>query len=100
MALQQSRRKLLALGGVAAATLASGSSISLGAEDPAPKPREIPAPGRSPDEPFGYCLNTATIMGANLTIVEMLEIAARAGYHAVEPWIRDIEAYEQKGGSL
>ena len=53
-----------------------------------------------PLEPFGYCLNTSTIRGANLTIVEEIEIAARAGYTAVEPWIGEIVDYQKKGGSI
>ncbi|MGB2820836.1 MAG: sugar phosphate isomerase/epimerase, partial [Phycisphaerae bacterium] len=52
------------------------------------------------DEPFGYCLNTATIRGHGLGIVEQVELAAAAGYGGIEPWIDDIEAYRDAGGSL
>jgi len=52
------------------------------------------------DEPFGYCLNTATIRGHRLGIVEQVELAAAAGYGGIEPWIDDIEAYRDAGGSL
>jgi sugar phosphate isomerase/epimerase len=55
---------------------------------------------RGPLEPFGYCLNTSTISGANLGIVEEIEIAARCEYDAIEPWIRELEEYEKKGGTL
>lgn len=48
---------------------------------------------------FRYCLNTSTIMGQKLTIVQQVEVAAKAGYDAIEPWIRDIEAYVKGGGS-
>jgi sugar phosphate isomerase/epimerase len=51
-------------------------------------------------EPFGYCLNTSTIQGQHLDIVEMVEIAAKAGYQAIEPWIRDLDEYVKKGGNL
>src|SRR5215218_9833472 len=37
------------------------------------------APRRMP-EPFRYCLNTSTLRGQKLTLVEEVEIAARAGY--------------------
>jgi sugar phosphate isomerase/epimerase len=51
-------------------------------------------------EPFRYCLNTSTIRGQNLGIVEEIEIAAKAGYQGVEPWIRELDEYVKKGGSL
>jgi sugar phosphate isomerase/epimerase len=63
-----------------------------------------PALGAASDptakEPFGYCLNTSTIQGQHLDIVEMVEIAAKAGYQAIEPWIRDLDEYAKKGGNL
>lgn len=55
---------------------------------------------RPANDPFGYCLNTSTIRGANLGIDAAVEIAAGAGFNAVEPWLSEIEAYEKKGGSL
>ncbi|HEX8912371.1 MAG TPA: sugar phosphate isomerase/epimerase family protein [Humisphaera sp.] len=59
------------------------------------------APGaRSEKEPFGYCLNTSTVRGANLGIEKTVEIAAAAGFNAVEPWISELDALEKKGGSL
>jgi sugar phosphate isomerase/epimerase len=51
-------------------------------------------------EPFGYCLNTSTISGQKLGIVEVIEIAAKAGYRAIEPWIRELDEYTRQGGSL
>lgn len=50
--------------------------------------------------PFRLCFNTATIMGRNLPITEEIDIAAKAGYDGIEPWIRKIEDYRSKGGSL
>lgn len=47
-----------------------------------------------------YCLNTSTIRGQKLPLTEIIEIAARAGYDAIEPWIAEIEAHVQAGGSL
>jgi sugar phosphate isomerase/epimerase len=49
---------------------------------------------------FGYCLNTGTIRGQKLGIVKEVEIAAKAGYKAIEPWIGSIRSYQKKGGSL
>lgn len=53
-----------------------------------------------PAEPFTYCLNTSTIHGQKLDLVEIVEIAAKAGYQAIEPWIRDLDAYAKTGGNL
>jgi sugar phosphate isomerase/epimerase len=49
---------------------------------------------------FGYCLNTSTIDGQKLGIVAAIEIAARAGYQGIEPWIRDLDRFVQEGGRL
>jgi sugar phosphate isomerase/epimerase len=54
----------------------------------------------SDKEPFGYCLNTATIMGQKLKLNEQIDVAARAGYQGLEPWLRDLDQYVQGGGSL
>ena len=47
-----------------------------------------------------YCLNTSTIRGQQLGLVAEIELAAKAGYDGIEPWIREIEVYQQEGGSL
>jgi sugar phosphate isomerase/epimerase len=49
---------------------------------------------------FKYCFNTSTVRGQKLPLVEEIEIAAKAGYQAIEPWIGEIEAYQQQGGTL
>ncbi len=51
-------------------------------------------------EPFGYCFNTSTIRGQKLSLVEELEIVARAGFKGVEPWVSELEEYTQAGGSV
>ena len=81
------RRETFALGGalLAAGVSAGGASA---------------APARSGDEPFKYCLNTSTLMGQKLPITDLVEIAAKAGFQAMEPWIRELEAYVKGGGSL
>ncbi len=55
---------------------------------------------RSSEQPFGYCLNTSTIRGQKLTLVEEIDIAAKAGYDAIEPWLREIQTYVDQGGKL
>jgi sugar phosphate isomerase/epimerase len=49
---------------------------------------------------FRYCLNTSTIRGQKLSLVEEIDIAAKAGYQAIEPWIDEIEVFMRSGGSL
>ena len=51
-------------------------------------------------EPVRFCLNTATIRGQKLPLEQTVEIAAEAGYDAIEPWIDELEAFEASGGDL
>ncbi|MBS0209653.1 MAG: sugar phosphate isomerase/epimerase [Planctomycetes bacterium] len=65
----------------------------------------LPAAGaataaRDPKEPFGYCLNTSTIREQKLPLVDEIDLAAEAGYTAIEPWLREIEQYITNGGQL
>ena len=83
-----SRRDWLAL---SSATLGTTLAVA-----PAP----VPAADPVEPEPFGYCLNTSTIRGQNLPITAEVEIAAKAGYQAIEPWVRELDEFVKKGGSL
>lgn len=47
-----------------------------------------------------YCLNTSTIRGQGLSLEKEIEIASKAGFDAIEPWIREIRSYLDGGGSL
>ena len=49
---------------------------------------------------FKFCLNTSTISGQQSGIKKYIDIAARAGYDCIEPWVRDIQAYLKQGNSL
>jgi 2-keto-myo-inositol isomerase len=84
-----SRREWLAS---AAAVLGAGLAA---AAEPAPK-----SPTSPKEEPFGYCLNTSTIDGQKLTLTEKIEVAIKAGYSALEPWVRELEAHIKAGGNL
>ena len=53
-----------------------------------------------PREPFRYCLNTATIRGKNLPVAEEVEVAAKAGYVGIEPWVDSIGRHAADGKSL
>jgi sugar phosphate isomerase/epimerase len=57
-------------------------------------------PGRAKAEPFRYSLNTSTLRGQQLSIVQEVEIAAKAGYDAIEPWISELDQHVKSGGSL
>jgi 2-keto-myo-inositol isomerase len=50
--------------------------------------------------PFRFCLNTATIRGQKLGILKEIEVAANAGYDALEPWVDSIKEYVEHGGVL
>jgi 2-keto-myo-inositol isomerase len=47
-----------------------------------------------------YCLNTSTLRGQGLTLVEEVEVAAQAGYQAIEPWVAEVEKFVEGGGKL
>jgi sugar phosphate isomerase/epimerase len=55
---------------------------------------------RSAREPFRFSLNTSTIRGQKLSPIEEVEIAARAGYDGIEPWIDELDRFKKGGGSL
>jgi sugar phosphate isomerase/epimerase len=90
-----SRREVL---GNAAAALGA-AAVSARAGD-AQAQRSPAAQTRPVDEPFGYCLNTSTIRGNNLDLVGVVNAAAKAGFHAIEPWIIELDSYTASGGTL
>jgi sugar phosphate isomerase/epimerase len=47
-----------------------------------------------------YALNMSTIRGQKLSVPDQVELAAKAGYDGIEPWINELRQYEQGGGSL
>ncbi|MBA4031634.1 MAG: xylose isomerase [Planctomyces sp.] len=51
-------------------------------------------------KPFRYCLNTSTIRGQKIPLVDEVKIASEAGYDGIEPWINEIDTYVKEGGSL
>ena len=93
------RRDFLA--GVAASVAAPSirPSASAGGAAPLAIDQNLPRP-RPAGEPFGYCLNTSTIRGNKLGIADMVAAAAKAGYHGLEPWISELDAYTKSGGTL
>ena len=90
-----SRRCLLSGG----ALVLAGSLAELSAASQEATARQAPFV-RNSREPFGYCFNTSTIRGQKLDLPSQIEVAAAAGYSAVELWVGDVQAYVQNGGSL
>ena len=89
---QFDRRSAVAgiLGGAAASGLISSANATPPTSDSHPHQQ-----GRSP---WPLCLDTATIRPASLE--EKVDIAARAGFDAIEPWEGELRRYEADGGSL
>ena len=61
--------------------------------------REAEAAPEAP-RPFEFALNTSTISGQKLSIVEEIALVAKAGYDGIEPWIRELDAHTKAGGRL
>ena len=84
-----SRRQWLQTAGAVAAGAAFMTSAS---------PAQAAAPTA---KDFRFCLNMSTIRGQNLDAAEEIEVAAKAGYDGIEPWIRKLREYlDKKQGSL
>ena len=90
-----SRREMLSSAAAAFGTALVSSSAGQAQAQRPPTARTRPV-----NEPFGYCLNTSTIRGNNLDIVAVVNAAAKAGFHAIEPWIMEIDRYTANGGAL
>src|SRR5437588_2202126 len=87
-----SRRQFLAS---AAAGVAVCTQGAVSAEQAATATPTGAAPVR-----VSYSLNTSTVRGQKLSVPDQVELAAKAGYDAIEPWIGDLRQYQQGGGSV
>jgi len=59
-----------------------------------------PQPKKQQAASFRYCLNTSTISGQKLSLPQMIEVAAKAGYDGIEVWVRDLVAHVEQGNTL
>ena len=82
-----SRRQLFAVAGAAAGNILAAGDTA-GADETGGKIT------------FRYCFNTSTIRGQKLPLDKEIEIAAEAGYAAIEPWVDKINEYVRGGGNL
>ena len=62
-------------------------------------------PADSKSSPFRFCLNTSTIrecsyQGNKVDILAGIEVASKAGYSGIEPWINELDRYTKAGGTL
>ena len=51
-------------------------------------------------KPFGYCFNTSCVRGQQLSLEAQVDLVIEAGYEGIEPWIRDLQSFQDKGGSI
>ena len=78
------------LSAAAAGGLAAGTTHAQAADPP-------------PAAAFGFCLNTSTVRtadGKSRPVTELVDVAAKAGYQAIEPWTSELAEYTKGGGSL
>jgi len=78
--------------------LASGGLAVLGSV--AMSPAATHAALATADQPFRFSLNMGTLRGHELKLEKEIEVAAQAGYDAIEPWMNRLNRYVQEGGSL
>ena len=49
---------------------------------------------------FEIALNTSTLRNWDLGLEEKIDITAKAGYSGIEPWIGELQGYQEHGGAL
>lgn len=86
-------------GGLAAFTASAPAQAASAASAKGQDVKAAPGEALRQDQ-FRFGLNTSTIRGQKLSIVDEIAIAAKAGYQAMEPWLDELERYAASGGSL
>ena len=81
-----SRRNLLKSLALAPLAIGSGSVLAKSPE--------------KQESQFKFSLNTSTIRGQKLSLPQIIELAARAGYDGFEPWMMEIQTYLGEGKTL
>jgi len=84
------RRQFLTTVSTAATSLAVSSVL----------PAAEPSKGSIMPSGIRYCFNTSTVRGQEVSVLEQIDLVAKAGYSGIEPWMRDLVAYRNNGGSL
>src|SRR5262245_10728386 len=81
-----SRRRLMSGAAVAGLSLGATTASAQTAGNAAPRVQ--------------YALNMSTIRGQKLSVPDQVDLAAKAGYDAIEPWLNELRQYQDSGGSL
>ena len=81
-----SRRQLLANAAAVGAGVCAAGTL-------AQEPRRASSPR------IKYCLNMSTVREQKLSVPEQVDLAAKAGYQAIEPWMGELHKYVESGGS-
>jgi 2-keto-myo-inositol isomerase len=63
----------------------------------APGARRLLAADAPAGAPFRYGLNTGTLRGSKTPLADMVDLAARAGYQSIEPWIDEVQKVAEAG---
>src|SRR5437773_12379369 len=89
---RQNHDQLLSRRGVLASAAVAG--VALGTKEATAEE------GKLPPRRVQYSLNMSTVRGQKLSLPDQVDLAAKAGYDAVEPWIGELRQYEQGGGNI
>lgn len=85
-----SRRRFMTCAGAAVGALITTTQTNIASENSIQN-RAVP---------FRYCFNTSTIRGQKLSLSEEIDVTAKAGYSAIEPWVDKVHRYADSGGNL
>ncbi|MFC1634565.1 sugar phosphate isomerase/epimerase family protein [Planctomycetota bacterium] len=85
-----SRRRFMTTAGAAVGVVITTAKTGIASENS----------NNSGTMPFRYCLNTSTIRGQKLSLKEEIDVTAKAGYSAIEPWVNKVHQYASSGGDL
>src|SRR5262245_23914631 len=95
------RRQLI--GAAAAAALANGARPTPAGQPPAktaPVAAHQAVDLAEAAKQIRFSLNMSTIRGQKLALPEQVNVAAKAGYDAIEPWIGELHQFAEGGGNL
>jgi len=84
----------------AAIATASAAAIGIASFHDGTTASATPLPTLTRTNKVKYCLNTSTIHGEVVPIIEQVAIAQKAGYDSIEFWLRDINKFTSQGGTL
>jgi 2-keto-myo-inositol isomerase len=81
---------------------AGAAAVAVSANVPRRAKAQASPQGKSP---FVMCLNTSTIRdckvdGQKMTLPQKIDLCAKAGFTAIEPWINEIADFAKGGGDL